>query len=72
VVEVFDSFCQRAWNTTIAGVSGGTPMVTYGGPMTHGMYYQFRVTSRKIQGGTGASTCELSRTEELCGVFYVP
>ncbi len=47
-------------------------MVTYGVPITQGLYYQFRVTSTKTQGGTGASTCELSRTEELRGVFYVP
>jgi hypothetical protein len=72
VVEVFDSFGQRVWNTTIAGVSGGTPMVTYGGPMTTGMYYQFRVTSTKTQGGASGPTCELSRTEDLRGVFYVP
>lgn len=71
VVEVFDSFGQRVWNTTISGVSGGTPTVTYGGPMAPGMYYQFRVTSTKTQGGTG-TTCELSRSEDLRGVFYVP
>lgn len=71
VVEVFDAFGQRVWNTTIPGVSGGTPSVTYGGPMTPGMYYQFRVTSTKTQGGNGG-TCELSRTEDLRGVFYVP
>jgi hypothetical protein len=71
VVEVFDAFGQRVWNTTIPGVSGGTPSVTYGGPMTQGMYYQFRVTSTKNQGGS-ATTCELSRTEDLRGVFYVP
>src|SRR5262249_47548578 len=69
---VFDAFGQRVWNPPIPGVSGGTPMVTYGGPMTHGMYYQFRVTSTKTQGGTGGMTCELSRTEDLRGVFYVP
>lgn len=71
-VEVFDAFGQRVWNTTIAGVSGGTPSVPYGGPMTPGMYYQFRVTSTKTTGGSGAPTCELSRTEDLRGVFYVP
>lgn len=71
VVEVFDAFGQRVWNTTIAGVSGTTPTVSYGGPMTPGMYYQFRVTSTKTQGG-GGMTCELSRTEDLRGVFYVP
>jgi hypothetical protein len=70
-VEVFDSFGQRVWNTSVVGVSGGIPMVSYGGPMTDGMYYQFRVTSTKKQGGA-PTTCELSRTEDLRGVFYVP
>lgn len=70
VIDVFDAFGQKVWNTTIPGVSGGTPMVAYGGPMVPGMYYQFRVTSTKINGGTGM-TCILSRTEDLRGVFYV-
>lgn len=70
VIDVFDGFGQKVWNTTIPGVSGGTPMVAYGGPMTPGMYYQFRVTSTKAQGGTGGMPCELSRTEDLRGVFY--
>jgi len=69
VVEVFDAFGQRVWTTTISGVSGGTPAVAYGGPMTPGMYYQFRVTSTKTNGAS--TTCELSRTEDLRGVFYV-
>jgi hypothetical protein len=69
-VEVFDALGQRVWNTTILGVTGGIPAVAYGGPMASGMYYQFRVTSTKTQ-GTG-TTCELSRTEDLRGVFYVP
>jgi hypothetical protein len=69
-VEVFDSFGQRVWNTAITGVSGGAPMVSYGGPMAQGMYYQFRVTSTKKSSAT--TTCELSRTEDLRGVFYVP
>jgi hypothetical protein len=64
LIEVFDAFGQRVWMTTIPGVNGGQPSVAYGGPMTSGMYYQFRVTSLK-QG------CELSRTEDLRGVFVV-
>lgn len=72
-IEVFDSFGQRVWNTSIAGVSGGSPMVAYAGPMVQGMYYQFRVTStKKDGGGTISDVCELSRTEDLRGVFYVP
>jgi hypothetical protein len=69
-VDVFDASGQRVWNTVIPGVSGATPTVAYGGPMAHGMYYQFRVTSTKAQGN--GTTCELSRTEDLRGVFYVP
>lgn len=73
VVEVFDAFGQRVWNTTIAGVSGGSPMIAYGGPMASGMYYQFRVTSTRTQGsGPTAMTCEIARTEDLRGVFFVP
>lgn len=73
VVDVFDAYGQRVWNTTINGVSGGTPMINYGGPMVSGMYYQFRVTSTRTQGsGPTAMTCEISRTEDLRGVFFVP
>jgi hypothetical protein len=54
--------------TTIPGVNGGQPSVAYAGPMTPSMYYQFRVTSSNTRTGTA---CELSRTEDLRGVFYV-
>lgn len=69
-IDVFDALGQRVWNTTILGVSGSTPAVAYGGPMASGMYYQFRVTSTNMQGN--GTICELSRTEDLRGVFYVP
>lgn len=68
LVEVFDTSGQVAWMTTLAGVSGGNASVPYAGPLDAGGYYQFRVTSQKSSGGT----CELSRTEDLKGVFYVP
>ena len=55
--------------TTIPGANGGNASVLYGGPLTKGMYYQFRVTSLKSSSG---GPCELSRTEELKGVFYMP
>jgi hypothetical protein len=32
------------------------------------MYYQFRATSVRTSGG---GTCEISRTEDLKGVFFV-
>lgn len=73
LVEVFDAFGQRIWMTTIPGVSGGTPSAVYGGPaLAPGMYYQYRVTSSKQNGGTTGERCELSRTEDLRGVFFVP
>lgn len=72
VVEVFDAFGRKVWETTIPGVSGGTPSVVYGGePLVPGMYYQFRATSRKSGNGPGGF-CPKSRTEDLRGVFYLP
>lgn len=72
LVEVFDAFGQRIWMTTTPGVSGGAPSAAYAGPaLVPGMYYQFRVTSSKATGG-GGQKCELSRTEDLKGVFYTP
>ena len=71
LVEVFDAFGQRTWMTTIPAVSGGTPSVAYAGPaLVPGMYYQYRVTSSKMNGGSG-QRCELARTEDLRGVFYL-
>ena len=64
-VEVFDSFGERVWMTTISGTTSD-PSVAYDGPsLVSGMYYQFRATSMK--NGT-----PLSRTEDLKGVFYAP
>ena len=69
LVEVFDSFGQRIWMNTMPGVSGGMPTMTYAGPaLVKGMYYQWRATS-SMQKGAG-SECELSRTEDLRGVFF--
>ncbi|MDB4954937.1 MAG: hypothetical protein JWO36_2506 [Myxococcales bacterium] len=70
LIEVFDAFGQLTWSTTIPGVSGGSPTLTYAGPaLAAGMYYQFRVTSSKQQGA--GQRCALSRTEDLRGVFYI-
>jgi hypothetical protein len=69
-VEVFDAFGQSVWTSTIPGVSGSMPSLVYGGPaLSAGMYYQWRVTSRKTATG---GTCALSRSEDLRGVFFVP
>jgi hypothetical protein len=71
LVEVFDSFGQLIWMMTTPGVSGGTPSLAYSGPaLQPGMYYQWRVTSAKQKVG-GGGECELSRSEDLRGVFYM-
>ena len=71
VLDVFDAYGQNVWNTTMPGVSGGTPTMVYGGPaLSTGMYYQFRVTSTAQKNG-GTTQCALSRTEDLKGVFYM-
>jgi hypothetical protein len=65
-VEVFDAFGTLVFNTTIPGVSGGDPVVTYAGdPLQEGIFYQFRATSLKNGG-------PISRTEDLRGVFFFP
>ena len=71
LVEVFDGFGQRIWMATTPGVSGGNPSMAYAGPaLVPGMYYQYRVTSSKQNGGQGMR-CELARTEDLRGLFFV-
>lgn len=68
LVEVFDAFGQRIWMATTPGVSGSMPSLAYAGPaLSPGMYYQWRVTSTKKSTPT---PCELSRSEDLRGVFY--
>jgi hypothetical protein len=70
LVELFDSYGERVWMKTMAGVSGGTPSMAYDGPaLLSGMYYQFRTTSSRTSGST---RCNISRTEDLKGVFYLP
>ncbi len=65
-IRVVDSFGIEVWSTETPGVSGEDPMVTYGGePLRSGMYYQVRVQSVR-------NACELSQTEDLAGVFFVP
>jgi hypothetical protein len=70
LVEVFDAFGRRTWMATMPGVSGGAPSMVYGGPaLQAGMYYQWRVTSSSSKGSGGQ--CELSRSEDLRGVFFM-
>jgi len=71
LVELFDSYGQQVWMHTMPGVNGGTPLVVYDGPaLLPKMYYQFRTTSSRQT--TGTTRCNISRTEDLKGVFYVP
>lgn len=67
---VVDSFGELVWETTVPGESGDDPAVAYEGPaLEAGMFYQFRVTSLRTSTG---GACEISATEDLKGVFYVP
>jgi len=71
LVELFDSYGERVWMKTMPGVSGGTPSMLYDGPaLISGMFYQFRTTSSRQT--TGTTRCNISRTEDLKGVFYLP
>jgi hypothetical protein len=70
LVELFDSYGELVWMKTMPGVSGGTPSMLYDGPaLTSGMYYQFRTTSSRAT--SGSTRCNISRTEDLKGVFYM-
>lgn len=63
-VVVFDALGQRVWETSRDGASGSASVtVEFPGPLTAGMYYQFRVTSLK-------DSVPISATEDLKGVFY--
>jgi len=65
-LEVIDAYGDVIWTHEEPKHSGSDPAVAYGGPaLEPGMYYQFRVTSRK-------DDTSLSRTEDLRGVFYLP
>jgi hypothetical protein len=69
LVEVFDAFGRRTWMATMPGVSGSSPSMVYGGAaLQTGMYYQWRVTSSRSK---SATQCELSRSEDLRGVFFM-
>ena len=63
-VRVYDAFGKEVWGKD--PTSDLPTQLTYDGPLAAGMYYQFRVTSvRKTR-------CEISSTEDLRGVFFVP
>lgn len=65
-LSVFDAYGNVIWEFTEPKHTGDDPAVTYGGPaLVSGMYYQFRVLSIKDPAE------EISRTEDLKGVFYI-
>ncbi|HSA59241.1 MAG TPA: carboxypeptidase-like regulatory domain-containing protein [bacterium] len=84
LIEVIDSFGNLMGQAEIDSSSGSNPSIVYGSaewlndsegadpnnvtdfanPLESGQYYQFRVVSLK-------DGCELSRTEDLKGVFFV-
>lgn len=67
---VYNALGDLVWETEIPGQSGGERVeVPYGGPaLEAGMYYQFRATSWRETGG-GGERLNISRTEDLRGVF---
>ena len=70
-VVVVDSFANVIWSEQMTGVSGGNVEVPYAGSdLQTASYYQFRVISSRSTGG--GSRCEISTTEDLEGVFFVP
>jgi hypothetical protein len=70
-ITVVDSFGNVIWQEQMPGVNGGTAEIEYGGPaLEAGSYYQFRVVSSRANGPT--ERCEISQTEDLQGVFFVP
>ncbi|HEU4730755.1 MAG TPA: carboxypeptidase-like regulatory domain-containing protein [Kofleriaceae bacterium] len=71
LVEVFNAFGEPVWMATMKGISSGTPSMAYAGPaLASNMYYQWRVTSSRQKPG-GTEQCELSRSEDLRGVFLM-
>jgi hypothetical protein len=65
-VVVFDALGNKVWeDLEVPRVTGNAEVtVAYAGPVTPGMYYQFRATS--IKDGV-----PISRTEDLRGVFVI-
>jgi hypothetical protein len=69
-VVVFDAFGNVVWGPTDLPSSQGTnPTVQYAGPLDKGMLYQFKATSWR---NTNSGRVNISNTEDLRGVFYMP
>ncbi len=66
---VFDSFGEIVWEHEEPDPVGD-PSVTYAGPsLERGLFYQMRVTSWREPGG---DRCEISQSEDLRGIFFLP
>jgi hypothetical protein len=69
-VVVYDAFGNVAWGPTdLPKFTGSNPSIQYAGPLEKGMFYQFKATSWR---NSGTSTVNISNTEDLRGVFYMP
>jgi hypothetical protein len=72
-VKVYNAYGEMVWEQSrVPGVMGSNDVtVDYQGPTQSGMYYQFRATSWREQGGGGSvSQTPISTTQDLKGVFY--
>ena len=68
-LRVFDAFGNSVWQTELGPVTGSAEVsIEYAGTALEvGMFYQFRATSFREQGGIRGS---ISMTEDLKGVFF--
>ena len=69
-VVVYDAFGNVAWGPLdIPSTQGTNPTLQYAGPLDKGMFYQFKATSWR---NTNTGKVNISNTEDLRGVFYMP
>ncbi len=69
-VVVYDGLGNVAWGPMdLPSSQGSNPSVQYAGPLDKGMFYQFRATSWR---NTNSGRVNISDTEDLRGVFYMP
>jgi hypothetical protein len=69
-VVVYDGLGNVAWGPIdLPSSQGSNPSVQYAGPLDKGMFYQFRATSWR---NTNSGRVNISDTEDLRGVFYLP
>jgi hypothetical protein len=69
-VVVYDAFGNVAWGpTNLPKFTGSNPSIQYTGPLDKGMFYQFKATSWR---NSGTGTTNISNTEDIRGVFFMP